>query len=465
MKRSTIIIIVVIVLAVAGYFGFQRYQQAQQAAQTNYQTETIAKGNLTALVGGTGTVRANQTAVITWQTSGQIDKIEVQAGDVVKADQVLASLELSSLPQSVILAEADLVNAQRSLQTLKESTAAQAQAEQNLANAKDALEKAQNQRASKDYQRASDLTLDEARTNLELAKIDEKEKRERYDIFDGRAVDDPSRLVTYSAWIAAKRQLDKAQANVNYLESIPDPLEIEKADANLAVAQAAADDAQREWDRLKNGPDPDDIRAAEAKIEAIQATLDSVNLRSPFAGTITEVQSKAGDQINPGTASFRLDDLSHQFVDVQVPEVDINRIQVGQQVRLTFDAIQNKEYSGVVSEVGRVGVTTAGVVNFDVSIELSDADEQVRPGMTAAVNIIVQQLNDVLLVPNRAVRLRDNQRVIYLLRNNVLTPVELEIGATSDTYSQISTGDIHAGDVVVLNPPIDMQSFAPGGGF
>ncbi len=230
-------------------------------------------------------------------------------------------------------------------------------------------------------------------------------------------------------------------------------MEVAEADANVALAEARLKDAQREWERLKNGPDPRDIQAAQARIAALEATLKLARLEAPFTGVITEVRSKVGDQVAPGTVSFRLDDLSRLLVEVQVPEVDINRIQVGQSAKLTFDAIPGKEYSAKVVEVGRVGTLVSGVVNFNVTLELNNADEQVKPGMTAAVTILVQQLEDVLLVPNRAVRLREGQRVVYVLRNGLPTPVPIRLGATSETYSQVLEGDLREGDLVILNPP------------
>ncbi|HZW05221.1 MAG TPA: hypothetical protein VFF68_14910, partial [Anaerolineaceae bacterium] len=93
--------------------------------------------------------------------------------------------------------------------------------------------------------------------------------------------------------------------------------------------------------------------------------------------------------------------------------------------------------------------------------EMTDADEAVLPAMTSAVNMVVDQLDNVLTVPNRAVRLQDGQRTIYLLRNGQLVPVRVEIGAISDTHSEILSGDVKAGDVVVLNPPMQ---FGPGSG-
>ncbi len=462
MKRKTVIwIIVGVVVAIAAYFAYQSYQQAQAAQNSAFQTELVRRSELTALVGATGTVRANQTAVLAWQTSGQVGEVRVEVGQQVSADEVLAELKKSTLSQSLILAEADLVNAKKALENLLESDVARAQAQLNLAQAQEAYKKAQDQRASKNFQRASNLTLDEARTNLELARLELKEAERVYDLFDHLEVDNPQRMNAYSRYLAAQRNFQRAQANLNFLESRPDELEIEKADANLAVAEANLREAEREWERLKDGPHPDDIRAAEARIAAIEATLELARLRAPFAGTITEINIKVGDQVNPGSVAFRIDDLSRLLVDVQVPEIDINRIRVGQPARLTFDAIPGKEYNGKVVKVGQVGTAVAGVVNFTVTIELEDADQAVRPGMTAAVNIVVDQIENALVVPNRAVRLRDGRRVVFLLKDGVPTPVPITIGAISDTISEVLEGDIREGDVVILNPPTQLEANGP----
>jgi HlyD family secretion protein len=83
--------------------------------------------------------------------------------------------------------------------------------------------------------------------------------------------------------------------------------------------------------------------------------------------------------------------------------------------------------------------------------------------MTAAVNIVASELKDVLLVPNRAVRTVDGDRVVYVLRNGVPEPVKVTLGKTSDTNSQVLEGDLKEGDPIVLNPPTNF-SFGPRGG-
>jgi HlyD family secretion protein len=148
-------------------------------------------------------------------------------------------------------------------------------------------------------------------------------------------------------------------------------------------------------------------------------------------------------------------------VDVEVSEVDINSVSLDQTVSLSFDAILDKDYHGKVVQVARAGNDVNGVVSFTVTVELTDADEQVKPGMTAAVNITVREMLDVLLVPNRAVRLVDGSRVVYLLVENQPVKTEISLASSSDTMSVVAEGDINEGDVVILNPPIE---FGPGGG-
>ena len=221
----------------------------------------------------------------------------------------------------------------------------------------------------------------------------------------------------------------------------------------MAVAEARLADAQREWERVKDGPSADDIRAAEARVAAAQATLEMAQVTAPFTGTITAVNIKPGDQVTAGTLGFRLDDLSQHLVDVDLSEVDINRIQVGQPAMLNFDAIPSVEYTGEVIEIGEVGTSVQGVVNFPVTLVLANTNGEIKPGMTAAVNIVVDQLENVLQVPNRAVRVINGQRVVYLLQDNQATPVAITLGVSSDLYSEVLDGEIKAGDLVVLDPP------------
>jgi len=122
-------------------------------------------------------------------------------------------------------------------------------------------------------------------------------------------------------------------------------------------------------------------------------------------------------------------------------------------VTLTFDAILGKEYHGEVVDATQAGTVEEGVVNFTVTVELTDADSLVKPGMTAAVNITVKEMLDALLIPNRAVRLVDGSRVVYLLVDGQPVKTEISLGSSSDTMSVLASGEVTEGDLIILNPP------------
>ena len=414
-KYRNILIGLLVVVLVASAFIFVRRSNADTTSQ--FQTAKAERGNLTATIGATGTVRAMQSAVLIWQAAGTVDTVNVKVGDNIPSDFVMAYLVKTSLPQSVIVAEADLADAQKSLNELMSSDTSRAQAVINLRDAQEAFDKANNWRI-------------ELNGKIHVKKIVYKKFRNR-----------------------------KIPILKEY-RGYADEGTIKKADEDLALAKAQLDDAQREFDLLNNG-NMADITAAQARVDAAQATLNLARVTSPFAGTVTESYPLPGDQISAGATAFRLDNLSSLLVDVKVSEVDINNVTVGQPVTLSFDAILGREYHGEVIEVTQAGTADQGVVNFTVTVELTDADSMVKPGMTAAVNIVVEEMQDVLLVQNRAVRLVDNQRVVYVLENGQPVKKDITLGSSSDTLSVIAGGDINEGDVIILNPPAE---FGPGPG-
>jgi HlyD family secretion protein len=461
-RRRTIIagaILIVLIVAASAYFISRA---RARAASTQYETVAADRGPLTSVVGATGTVRANQTALLPWQTSGTVGQVRVKAGDSVEAGELLAALEPTSVAQSIILARADLVDAQKALDDLMQSRVAAGQTEVAMLDAKKALDDAQTKVDSYKYKRATQAQLENAKANLILAQDQLNEAFDIYQKYKNYPPESPRRAQAYTTYYAAVKARDNAQSNLNWLTGGPSPEDVSQADADLALAQAQYDDAVRAWNRLKDGPNADDVAAAQARVDAIQATLATARIDSPFAGTVTDVAPLKGDLVSPGEQAFRIDDLKHLFVEVPVSEVDINNIKIGQPVTLTFDAISGKQYSGQVSDVAQVGTVSQGAVDFTVTVELTDPDPEVRPGMTAAVTVTVQQLNDVLTIPNRAVRFVNGDRVVYVLRNGALEPVKIELGASSDLYSEVTGGGLKVGDSIVLNPPVIFNG--PGGG-
>ena len=123
MKRRYIIIVLAVIIVAGGIFGYFQYNNARAAQTSKYQTQVLAKGSLTSIVGATGTVRANQTSLLSWQTSGRISKINVVEGDKVIKGDILAELDPLSLPQSIILAQSDPVQLNHGKSPLNPSSA------------------------------------------------------------------------------------------------------------------------------------------------------------------------------------------------------------------------------------------------------------------------------------------------------------------------------------------------------
>jgi HlyD family secretion protein len=458
MRKWIIILVVVAIVAAAGYFIWTRARaQAAVQALSDLQTVNASRGDLMALVGGTGQVRSNQTAVLSWNTSGVVDEVLVNVEDEVKADQELANLKTSSISQNVILAQADLANAQIALENLNASALDLVKSDQAILQAEDALRKAQERLNG--LGTASQADIDSAEATVLLAKIQMDKAWDKYEPFKNKPESNQIRAALYNQYTQAQKNYDSAVRRLNNLLGKPSELTYSLAQADLDVAKANLEDTKAKLEDLKTGPDPRDIMAIEARITAAQVTLDSTHIKAPFAGTITEVYIMPGDLVSAGTTAFRLDDLSHLLVDVPISEIDISQVEIGQEALITFDAIPDREYQGIVTEVAQVGTVNQGVVDFNVTVELTDADEDVKPGMTAAVNIIINQLLDVLLVPNRAVRLDNGEKVVYILKNGVPEPVKITLGATSDTNSQVLEGDLAVGDEIILNPPEQLFEF------
>lgn len=461
MKKYVRIIVAISIVAILSVLILWLKGRNQSSITNQYQTVRAAKGSLMATIGATGIVHSNQSALLSWQTSGIVGKINVMINDVINKGGILASISPDSLPQNVILAQADLVTAELALDNLLNSTTAKAQAQLTLVNSQKALIDANSNLSNLKSNRNNPDAAANAEAQYIIAKKNLENAQAAYDRLASLASDNPVKAQAYSALYAAQQTLQSRLNAWNWYKNQANSLDISEAEAKVALAEAQLQDAEREWDRQKNGPPQGDVLSAQARVTATRATLNTANIIAPFSGTVTEINSMIGDQVSPGIPAFRIDDLSRLLVDVEVSEVDINSVKVDQPVTLSFDAILDATYHGKVISVAEVGNSSQGAVTFTVTVELTDSDKNVKPGMTSAVTIIVNQLDNVLLVPNRAVRLVNNQRVVYILVNGAAKELKITLGATSGIDSVVLSGDLKEGDLIILNPP---TNFTPGGG-
>jgi HlyD family secretion protein len=525
-KKFRLISVIVVVVLVAGYLAVRALAGNQNTAATDVQTATVQRGSLASTLGASGNTRSGQSATIVWQTSGKVGEVTLQPGDFVEEDQVLASLDPNTLSAEMIKAKQDLIDAKQALDDLLNSNLQQAQALQAVEDAQEALDDlkqayvedssqaqlalAQAQKAYDDALRTRNgmnyphttnaLVIEKAETDYLLAKKAYNEALNKFSLVEKKRLIDPERVQALNRLVAAEQTMKEKLATYNwYIGSYSDN-EIAQADAELAVAQveleraqatwdslqygtsstaialaeATLADAQRAWQRVKDGPSQDDIDAAQAAVDAAQATLDKTQLLAPFAGTITEVDVKTGDLVSSGEKAFRVDDMASLYIDLQISEVDLAELEVGQQATLEFDALSDKVYTGEVTEIGMIGTVSNGVVNFPVTVRVTDADEDIRPGMTASVTIVTDEREDVLLVPNKAILTSAGQRTVTVLFEGQQISIPVTVGLTSSSMSEVTSSQLREGDVVVLNGTTsassttqnrgDMIFVDPGGG-
>ena len=182
-------------------------------------------------------------------------------------------------------------------------------------------------------------------------------------------------------------------------------------------------------------------------------SLETVVIKAPISGVVTSLKVEEGEMITSGTRAYMgggsilmtIADLTKMVVKVDINEVDVAKVEVGQEVRIGFDAIRGKVYHGRVKKIAPAGVLEGNVVVYPVEVEITDLDGRIRPGMTADLDIIVGEARDVLYVPKEAVRRR---RVLVLVDGRPV-PRPVVTGLEDDVKVEIKSG-LREGDEVVI---------------
>ena len=217
------------------------------------------------------------------------------------------------------------------------------------------------------------------------------------------------------------------------------------------------------------------LRSAEISMQNLQDTMNNYTVTAPISGTIIEKDAKVGDAVKTGDTLCIVYDLSYLEMSINVDELQISSISVGQQVQITADAVPDKTYVGTVTRVSMKGTSNGGTTTYPVSIRIDDTDG-LRPGMNANAEIVVAEAKNALVVPNAAV-----VRGSYVLVTkdspsaaNADTAMEapegfvyvpVKTGVSDDDYTQIVSG-IQEGDTIGYDPSsVSSDSYYDDGGY
>jgi len=441
--KQRIVSLMAIFIALA-LVGCTAQAQAQSAAQ---QTATVQRGNLTATLSAAGTVAAQAQVTLAFQTSGQVKAINVKVGDQVKAGQVLAQLDSTALEMAVAKAQIALETSKVKLQQTKDGpTATEVQsAKASLAGAQAAYQAALNK------YKLTDAQLAVARAQLDKAAATVQRAQAAYDwhVHDWLDIKPENSQ--------QKTDLDNAQEAYTLALASYNQTAAGINDSSLQSAASQVASAQYQLDTLLNTPTPEDVASAEAQVKQDEASLQQAQLQlaqasivAPFDGTVANVYVQVGQQASTSTEIVTLADLSKLNLAVTLAEVDMPKVKAGQQSEITFDAESGQVFTGTVTEIDLVGTTTSGVVNYSATVSIDNPTDVLRPGMNASVNIIVQQRENVLLIPNRAVRSVGKTKTVTVVNGGQSSEVSVTLGLSGDSQSEVLSG-LQEGDVVVIN--------------
>ena len=270
---------------------------------------------------------------------------------------------------------------------------------------------------------------------------------------------------------ASEAQQDAAQAQLNQLLSGASDEQLQAAQANVGALEAQRNAAQAQLDLLLAGASVNQVAAAQASVDQAQvaldkavADLDKAALTAPFDGIVTQVNVKPA-QLAPATLpAVIVEDMSELRIEVDVDEIDVARIVEGQDVTMRVDALPGVLISGHVKRVAPAASRIGGVVVYQVTIVLDDTDLPLRVGMSATADITTQKLENVLLVPNWAIRIDrvTGNTFVNLLAVDAVKEAEVRIGVRGEDFSQVLSG-LEEGDVVVAGDVVGLRTLLERG--
>jgi len=411
-------------------FVFSRVNAARASETTAESTATVVSMNVAQTVEASGSLEAQPSANLTWNTSGVVDDVYVKSGDKVKTGEVLMKLRTTTVSSSIISAQSDLVNAQKDLENVKDSSTDLSQAVIDLKTAQEAYDKADDylhylENSKKVPQSETKLFLETKRNSWMYVY--------KTKTFKGPAPED---------WIV-------------------------DAQNDLALKKSQLEDAQRTYDRLKEGSNSQDVVAAQAKVDAAQATVDSMSVIAPFDGEVLYVESQPGDVVEAGTSAVNVANLDHLYVETQVDESDIASVKVGNQVSATLDAVPGVTLTGRVTAFNPVGEVVSGLVKYTVRVDLDKADKDLSLPLGATVNtsIQVKAATATKAVLVTAIQNDSKGEYVWVLRNG--SPVRVDVVGGQIVGDLVAvTGDLKEGEIVQVgqqnNSAVRMGPFGRG---
>ena len=522
LRKRVLIPVVACVVALSLGIHFFGGGQTALAADLTYTTAAVERRDITSEITGSGSLEAANSYSVTSLVDGTILADYFEEGDQVDEDTVLYDIDSSDMASSLEQSEISLSQAQRSynnkLKDLADLTVIAPKAGQVVDIAVEAGDDVSAGQTVATIRDSDTMTLkvpflaDEA-AGFYVGQSAQVTLDSTFEVLNGTVtevsgvdqvltgnvivrdvtiqVSNPGGLSTSQTGSATVDGCASASGgSFSYLAERSVTAEVSGTVASIHVSEGdrlsqggailtlTSDNLE---DELQSAAEA--LRNAELSLESRYDQLDNYTITSPISGTVIDKNYNAGENIETGQTLCSIYDLSYLTLTLNVDELDISNIQVGQQVLITAEAVEGRTYTGVVTKVSVAGTSSSGTTTYPVTIRIDETDG-LLPGMNVDATITLDSAGGVLAIPSAALN-RGNTVLVTAdspsAANGTLMEgiggdgeqyysVPVEVGVSDDSYIEIISG-LQEGDTVAYIPTTSSGSFEmgsmmmiPGGG-
>lgn len=403
-----------------------------------------------------GNIEYEESAVLKWKTAGVVERVNVRIGDMVKKGDILAVLATDSLSSAVLTAEKTLIDATDAAANLMVSEVKKYQIYATLTTQEQAYKATQAAQENLYFPRASSLELDMAYDAFTLAEQNYEYAKEDFRVIldNYKSYEDEARWTYAEAYQQSYSSLQSAYAKWQYLRAAPKAAELAFAQGAVASAQRTYDELLKDYNSYTVIPRDKDLAQAKSNLAVAEKTHEQRYLLAPFDGVIDSVYAEVDQVVTSETAGFNLVDQSAYYLQVNVNEIDLEKIALAQEIDVAISVLPEGAYKGVVVSIDRAGTNVSAdseLIRFVARVKLINPDDRIKAGMTASVNIPIVQKTGVMLVPVAAVTIADGNSTVERVTSNGSETVDVTLGVMTGLSAEVVGGDLRVGDELLWN--------------
>ena len=483
----------------AGYFFW-----GSDASTPQYLTARIERGNLRNTVSATGALQAVTTVQVGSQASGTISALYADFNSVVKKGQVVAQLDPSTAKAQVDQARANLQQAQASLANARAGVVnSRAGVSDAQARGLAARSTVQNNQAGVSGAQANVAVL-KAQQDDALSLLKQQESLLKAGVIAQRDYD-----VAVTAYKTAEARYNQAVSQLEQAKLA----EQSSSSAGMAQSQAAVEQSQAQvaQSQAQVQQAAAQVQQAQAALSLAEVNLSHTTIASPIDGIVVSRDVNVGQTVAASWSAPTLftiaNDLTQMQVIANIDQADIGLVEQAKSVKFTVDAFPGKDFDGKIAEMRLNPVNVQNVVTYNVVINVDNPEQKLKPGMTANLTITIDERNDVLKVPNSALRftpqdatrqrtrsangaqgeggqgqgqrrqrqqgdnsnfapasapvLQGQTRIVWVLgQNNQPERRRIKVGLSDGAATEVVEGDLKEGDMVITGQQVSGSSSA-----